>query len=202
MSPLQAPERLSADLRRREVPVLLASPEVLARPGVQDAAAESGLMLRLDPAGAVRPAAGAVPADPGCNPGVAVEMPTSGTTGPPKRVRLTDRRLDDGMVSGGQPLPDGTLLRAGIALAHTRLVRIGGLWGILATLYAGRRALVFARWQLDPAAVESYRPRTSGLVPAALRTMIDADVPKEKPASLQAVVSGTAPPGDPARASP
>jgi long-chain acyl-CoA synthetase len=195
MSPLQPPERLAADLRRSGVPVLLASPEVLARPGVQDAAAETGLVLRLDPDGGAARVAGAVPADPGRNPGVAVEMLTSGTTGPPKRVRLTDRQMDAGMVSGGQLPPDGKLLRGGIALVHTPLVHIGGLWGILATLYAGRRAVLFPRWQLATwvAAVEKYRPRASGLVPAALRTVIDADVPRDKLASLQTVTSGTAP---------
>jgi acyl-coenzyme A synthetase/AMP-(fatty) acid ligase len=195
MSPLQPPDRLSADLRRSGVPVLLASSEVLERPGVLDAAAATGLVLRLEPDGGVATVAGAVPSDPEANPGVAVEMLTSGTTGPPKRVRLTDRQMDAGMVSGGQLPPDGKLLRSGIALVHTPLVHIGGLWGILATLYAGRRAVLFPRWQLGSwvDAVEKYRPRASGLVPAALRTVIDADVPRDKLASLQTVTSGTAP---------
>lgn len=195
MSPLQPPERLSADIGRSRVPVLLGSPGVLARDGVLEAAAADGLVLRLDPDGGFEPVAGAVPPRTEPNPGVAVEMLTSGTTGPPKRVRLTDRQMDAGMVSGGQLPPDGKLLRSGIALVHTPLVHIGGLWGVLATLYAGRRAVLFPRWQLDPwvTAVEKYRPRASGLVPAALRTVIEADVPREKLSSLQAVTSGTAP---------
>jgi long-chain acyl-CoA synthetase len=195
MSPLQPPERLSADIARSEVPVLLASPEVLGRAGVLDAGAGCGLVLRLDADGTVEAVAGAVPAEPSVNPGVGVEMLTSGTTGPPKRVRLTDRQLDAGMVSGGQLPPEGKLLRSGIGLVHTPLVHIGGLWGILAALYAGRRAALFPRWQLDSwvDSVERYRPRASGLVPAALRTVLDADVPRDKLASLQAVTSGTAP---------
>lgn len=195
MSPLQPPDRLAADLHRSGVPVVIASPEVLARPGVQAAAAAAGLVLQLEPDGRVRPVAGAAPADAEPSPGVAVEMLTSGTTGPPKRVRLTDRQLDAGMVSGGQQPPEGKLLRTGLALVHTPLVHIGGLWGILAALYAGRRAVLFPRWQLESwvAAVEKYRPRASGLVPAALRTVIDADVPRDKLVSLVAVTSGTAP---------
>ena len=195
MSPLQPPHRLAADIGRSAAPVVLGSPEVLARPGVEEAAAVSGLVLRLDPDGGVVPVAGRVPPHPAINPGTAVEMLTSGTTGPPKRVRLSDRQLDAGMVSGGQAPPDGKLLRSGIGLVHTPLVHIGGLWGILAALYAGRRAALFPKWSLDSwvAAVEKYRPRASGLVPAALRTVIDADVPREKLASLEAVTSGTAP---------
>ncbi|SHN39984.1 Acyl-CoA synthetase (AMP-forming)/AMP-acid ligase II [Cryptosporangium aurantiacum] len=195
MSPLQPPERLAADIGRSTVPILIASPDVLARPGVQDAAAASGLVLRLDSGGRIERAAGAMPAEPVPSPGTAVEMLTSGTTGPPKRVRLSDRQLDAGMVSGGQAPPADKLLRSGVSLVHTPLVHIGGLWGILATLYVGRRAVLFPRWVLETwvSAIEKYRPRASGLVPAALRTVIDADVPREKLSSLKAITSGTAP---------
>src|SRR5215218_3306870 len=61
MSPLQPPDRLAGDFTRAAVPVLLASPEVLERPGVQESAAAGGLVLRLDEAGAVTSVAGAVP---------------------------------------------------------------------------------------------------------------------------------------------
>jgi acyl-coenzyme A synthetase/AMP-(fatty) acid ligase len=195
MSPLQPPDRLAGDITLAAVPVLIAAPQVLDRPGVRDAAAADGLVLRLDAEGAVGAVAGAVPEDSQPNPGVSVEMLTSGTTGPPKRVRLTDRQMDVAMVSSGQLPREGQLLRAGVALVTTPMVHIGGLWGILSTLYAGRKAVLMPRWQLDPwvEAVARHRPRASGLVPAAIRTVMDADVPPEKLASLQAITCGTAP---------
>jgi len=195
MSPLQPPERLAADIGRAEVPVLFASPEVLARPGVQDAAAVHGQVRRLEADGTSGPVAGTVPAEPPVKPGVGVEMLTSGTTGPPKRVELTDRQLDAGMASGGQRPPRDKLLATGVGLVTTPLVHIGGLWGVLAGLYTGRRVVLMPRWQLEPwvAAVEKHRPRASGLVPAALRGVLDADVPAEKLSSLAVVTSGTAP---------
>ena len=113
MSPLQPPDRLAGDITRATVPVLIATPEVLDRPGVQDAAAAGGLVLRLDDEGTLTPVAGAVPPDAEPNPGVSVEMLTSGTTGPPKRVRLTDRQMDVAMVSSGQLPREGQLLRGG-----------------------------------------------------------------------------------------
>jgi len=194
MSPLQPPDRLAGDLARAGVPVLVAGPEVLSRPGVQDAAAAAGLVVQLDGEGELTPVGGAVPPDPPANPGVSVEMLTSGTTGPPKRVRLTDRQMDVAMVSGGTIPREGQLLRDGVGLVTTQMVHIGGLWGVISTLYAGRRAVLMPRWQLDSwvDAVERHRPRASGLVPAAIRTVMDADVPPEKLASLQVITCGTA----------
>src|SRR5215207_2073207 len=195
MSPLQPPDRLAADITRSGVPVLLAGPEVLQRPGVVDAAAAAGLVLHMDAEGAVATVAGAVPPDSEPNPGVSVEMLTSGTTGPPKRVRLTDRQMDVAMVSSGQLPREGEMLRSGVGLVTTPMVHIGGLWGVLSTLYAERKAVLMPRWQLGPwvDAVERHRPRATGLVPAAIRTVMDADVPPEKLSSLQAITCGTAP---------
>src|SRR5215207_8912359 len=195
MSPLQPPDRLAADITRSGVPVLLAGPEVLERPGVVDAAAAAGLVLRMDAEGAVAPVAGAVPPDSEPHPGVSVEMLTSGTTGPPKRVRLTDRQMDVAMVSSGQLPRKGQMLRSGVGLVTTPMVHIGGLWGVLSTFYAGRKPVLMPRWQLGPwvDAVVRHRPQASGLVPAAIRTVMDVDVPPEKLSSLQAITCGTAP---------
>jgi acyl-CoA synthetase (AMP-forming)/AMP-acid ligase II len=66
VSPLQPPERMAADVARSEVPVLLASPDVLAREAVREAA--TGLVLRLTPEGAVEEAGGRAPADAATNP--------------------------------------------------------------------------------------------------------------------------------------
>jgi long-chain acyl-CoA synthetase len=195
LSPLQPPERLSADLTRSTVPVLLASPDVLAGAGVLDAAAAHGLVLELNAGGEVRTVAGAVPAEPADSPGVAVEMLTSGTTGPPKRIRLSDRQLDSVMASSGQPLRQDRLLAKGVGVVNTPLVHIGGLWGVLAGLHAGRRVVLMPRFTVDSwvDVVARHRPQAAGLVPAAMRMVLDADVPPEKLAGLKVVTSGAAP---------
>jgi acyl-coenzyme A synthetase/AMP-(fatty) acid ligase len=80
-------------------------------------------------------------------------------------------------------------------VVSTPLVHIGGLWGALSTLHVGRRIVLLPRFQLDPwiEAVEKHRPRAAGLVPAAMRSVLDADVDPERLSSLQVVTSGTAP---------
>jgi long-chain acyl-CoA synthetase len=195
LSPLQPAERLASDLERSAVPVMVASSEVLGRPGVLTAGAAHGLVLELGADGSVTVVGGAVPAEPSTAPGVAIEMLTSGTTGPPKRVSLTDVQVDMALRNSGQVPREGALLATGTGLASTPLVHIGGIWAIIASWNVGRRVTMLPRFTLDGwvRAVETYRLRSAGLVPAALRTVYDADLPRERLASLQVIMSGTAP---------
>lgn len=193
LSPLQPAERLAADIARCELPAVIASPAVLDRDGVPEAVTAAGAVITLTEDGTLSVAGGDVPRDPPGLPGVAMEMLTSGTTGPPKRVRLRDDQLDNSLVSGGGPLKSGVLLRRGVGIVATPMVHIGGMWGAIASLYAGRRLVLLPRFQLEPwvSAVERHRPRATGLVPAALRAVLDADVPADKLRSLKVVTSGT-----------
>jgi long-chain acyl-CoA synthetase len=194
MSPLQPPERLAADIGRSDVPVLLATDEVLDRPGIRDAMADR-LVVRLGGDGAVEPVSGSAPDGAATSPGISIEMLTSGTTGPPKRIRLSDRQVDSVMSASGSPLAEGKLLSSGVGVVNTPMVHIGGFWGMLSTLHAGRRVVLLPRFQLDTwvRAVEKYRPVASGLVPAAMRSVLEADVPPEKLSSLKVITSGAAP---------
>jgi acyl-coenzyme A synthetase/AMP-(fatty) acid ligase len=65
----------------------------------------------------------------------------------------------------------------------------------LSATFAGRHIALLERFRLDPwvEAVETFKPRAAGLVPAALRTVLDADVDPARLASLQVVTCGTAP---------
>lgn len=195
LSPLQPAERLADDIRRSAAPVVVASPEVLSRPGVLEAVTATGIAVEVDAEGGLRVLGGEVGAAVPTSPGVAVEMLTSGTTGPPKRVRITDAQLDTALLSAGQLPRTGVLLARGIGLVATPMVHIGGLWGVLAGLHAGRRLTLLPKFALEPwvAAVERHRLRAAGLVPAALRAVLDAGVPAERLASLQVITCGTAP---------
>lgn len=193
LSPLQPAARLASDIARSELPVVVGSPETLGREGVLDAVVAAGLALELGPDGALVERGGAAPAAATTSPGIAIEMLTSGTTGPPKRVRLSVRQLDGSLDSGGQAPRAGRLLSNSVSLVATPMVHIGGLWGALATLYAGRRIALMPKFVLEPwvSAVERHGLRAAGLVPAALRTVLDAAVPPERLRSLQVVTSGT-----------
>ena len=193
LSPLQPPERLAEDIARCAAGVVVASPEMLASAQVLGAITDAGLALELGSDGKMRARGGRSEPEAATSPSIAVEMLTSGTTGPAKRVRLRDAQLDTAMASSGQTPRDDSLLRSGIGIVATPMVHIGGLWGAVSGLYAGRRIVLLPRFTLESwlRAVETHRPRAAGLVPAALRTLLDADVPPEKLAGLQVITCGT-----------
>ncbi|MBX6389465.1 MAG: AMP-binding protein [Frankia sp.] len=193
-SSLQPPARLAADIVRGNVGVLVGSPAQLAGEGVR-AAADPALVLELtaDDVVAAGPVDKTEPRPADFAPGVAVEMLTSGTTGPPKRVLLRELQVDTALATSAPEPPGDRLFRSGVAIVVTPMVHIGGFWGAVASLYAGRRIALFAKFQLDSwvAAVERHRPAAAGIVPAAIRTVLTARVPAEKLASLKVITSGT-----------
>lgn len=196
LSPLQPAARLAADIAGCALPVVVAGAEPLAREGVAGAVTAHGAALELGTDGTLRPAGGKAPAEAApAAPGVALEMLTSGTTGPPKRVPLRISQLDQALVSGGQIPKAERLLSRSAALVAAPLVHIGGLWRALACLATGRRMLLMPKFAVEPwvSAVERHQLRAASLVPAALRAVLDAGVPKERLASLRVVTSGTAP---------
>jgi long-chain acyl-CoA synthetase len=128
----------------------------------------------------------------------AVEMLTSGTTGPPKRVPLTYDTLLRVLIGAKyyERNPDADLrLRSGISIVNSPLVHLGGLFRILQCVNDGRAFCLLEKFRVDEwaDAVRRHRPRTVSLVPAALRMVLDADLDPADLASVRSVVSGTAP---------
>jgi acyl-CoA synthetase (AMP-forming)/AMP-acid ligase II len=131
-------------------------------------------------------------------PGVAVEMLTSGTTGPPKRVPLTYDMFSRVLLGAKyyERNADTDLrLRSGVAIVNSPMVHLGGLFRILTCINDGRSFCLLERFQVDEwaDAVRRHRPRTVSLVPAALRMVLDADLDRSDLASVRSVVCGTAP---------
>ncbi|MGD9703736.1 MAG: class I adenylate-forming enzyme family protein [Acidimicrobiia bacterium] len=143
--------------------------------------------------------AGAAPNAAGMAPGVAVQMLTSGTTGPPKRIDLPYRGLEHEIESTAQYSSSGALgsprLSSGTSLLWNPLLHIGGLRGLITSLVAGRRVALLERFSVDAwaAMVREHRPRAISLVPAALAMVYDADLPRETFDGVSALFSGTAP---------
>lgn len=128
-----------------------------------------------------------------------VEMLSSGTTGTPKRIPLTRNSFNLSFQSaqayeknrGG----DGPVLRSGVRLQTAPLTHISGLFTGLMTFAEGRKLVLLEKFSVESwtKAVERTKPRIGNLPPAALRMILDANVPKEQLESLIALRSGTAP---------
>ncbi len=131
-------------------------------------------------------------------PGVAVEMLTSGTTGPPKRIPLTYETLWR-VLAGAKHYESAKQvelkLRSGVAVINAPLVHLGGLFRVLQCVADGRSFCLLPKFTVDDwvDAVRRHRPTTVSLVPTALRMILDADLDPEDLASVRSVISGTAP---------
>ncbi|MFJ3212608.1 class I adenylate-forming enzyme family protein [Streptomyces flaveolus] len=192
LNPLQPPARLSADIVKTAPPLVIGVRDVVHEPDVRAAVEGRGTAVVVEPDGALS----AGPTAPGGEgtyaPGTAVEMLTSGTTGPPKRVRLGYTQLDSAFAAQGRAgVP---AFKEAVAIVSVPMVHISGLWHALNTALSGRRLVLLERFRVADwvAAVERYRPKVASLVPAALRSVVDADVPRESLSSLKAITSGTA----------
>ena len=198
VSPLQPPDRLSADLAASAVSFVLApsalwSNDVFNR-AVADLGATGWGLDEGELAMRVRGTKEAVSGDPA----VAIEMLTSGTTGAPKRIPLTRAQLEASLAAAlrhndrpeirTKPPLTGT-----VGLVTLPIVHIGGLWSLLQSLVAARPIAMLDRFTVPGwhALVTQYRPAVAGLPPAAMRSVLDSDIPREDLASIRAINAGT-----------
>jgi len=129
---------------------------------------------------------------------VAVRMLTSGTTGPPKRIELTYDTLERVLLGAKYYEKDQApriRLGSGVTIVNSPLVHLGGLFRILLSVNDGRSMALLERFTVDAwyDAVRRHHPRTSTLVPTALRMVIEADLDPVELSSIKSVVCGTAP---------
>jgi acyl-CoA synthetase (AMP-forming)/AMP-acid ligase II len=197
ISPLQPPDRLSADLAASDVSFVLAPSALWSEASFTNAVAElgasgwsldDGLTLRVSGTGDVAPG----------DPAVAIEMLTSGTTGAPKRIPLTRDQLQASLASALQhnDRPEARLkppLTGTVGLVTLPIVHIGGLWSLLQSLVAARPIAMLERFTVPGwhAVVKEYRPAVAGLPPAAMRSVLDSDIPREDLESVRAINAGT-----------
>jgi acyl-CoA synthetase (AMP-forming)/AMP-acid ligase II len=191
INPSRGDERTRADITALGLPLVVGEPDDLAtlvNPETPTVAI-SGLLNNAG--GSPRHTAGPAP-----RPGVAVQMLTSGTTGPPKRIDLSYDMLAHS-VMGPDPdhTPAPTQLRRGVAIVNSPLVHIGGVFRVLQCVAEARSFVLLERFELNAwaEAVRKHRPRAISLVPAALRTVLHSDLPRADLDSIRAVTCGTAP---------
>ncbi len=203
-NPLLGAARLAADIESQAPVIVVGIEEDLA--GLEtavEAARPSIPMLRLPDAlgGTVVWRDGLEPvvlADDRLRPDVVVEMLTSGTTGTPKRIALYRSSLDESFIQGHKyesGRDDGPVLRSGVRIVTAPLTHISGIFGALTTLADGRKLVLQEKFHVDEwvAEIERHGAKVANLPPAALRMILDADVPRERLSSLLALRSGTAP---------
>lgn len=125
-------------------------------------------------------------------PGVALQILTSGTTGPPKRQSIKTAVLERTVVSvtGGEAVPGD----APPELAYWQFGGIG-VCQLIAGVYNGRRIAMLERFTVDDYVdmVKRHRITRSGVQPAVVRMLLDADVAKEDLASLDFLISASGP---------
>jgi len=197
INPGRGDDRVRDDLATLDVPILAGEAADLHRFGASSGA---GLHLCSEQLGTVD-TEGVPPArvdDSAVRPAVAVEMLTSGTTGPPKRVPLsyeTFLRVLVGAKHYEKNRATDVRLRSGVVIVNAPLVHLGGLFRVLQCVNDGRSFCLLEKFRVDEwiDAVRRHRPSTVSLVPAALRMVLDADLDRDDFASIRSVVSGTAP---------
>jgi acyl-coenzyme A synthetase/AMP-(fatty) acid ligase len=148
---------------------------------------EGGAFGLAPRAGLEKTAAGHAPS-PFADAGVVV--PTSGTTGPPKRVPIRWANIDADAPHDDRPI---TAHRG--VIQTNPLVTIGGVQMLLLCAARPMNLILMERLDVRKWAdlVETHRPRRAGLPPAGMRMLVEAKVPKEKFAHLECFVTGSAP---------
>jgi long-chain acyl-CoA synthetase len=124
--------------------------------------------------------------------GVALQILTSGTTGPPKRQDIKTSVLERTVfsVTSGEKAPPG----APPEFAYWQFGGIG-VCQLVAGVYNARRIVMLERFTVDGFvnAIKTHGVKRSGVQPAVIRMLLDADVPKEDLASLEFLISASGP---------
>ena len=202
LNPVLPDERLFADVETLGLPVVIADTTDLARPGLSAALARAGSAIveigpRLEAVRVVEPQ---IRADIRTSPGIAIEMLSSGTTGMPKRIPLSREAFDASFrgftkYERGRSFDDPPKLNSGCTMVVNPLTHIGGIYGCIAALAAGRKIALIEKFSVEAwvAAVKRNRPAVAPAVPSAVRMLLDADVDPSDLSSLRSLISGTAP---------
>jgi acyl-CoA synthetase (AMP-forming)/AMP-acid ligase II len=200
ISPLQPVERLSADLVASGVDYVLAPENLWGEQVFADAIAELGATAFSVDGTEVAVRAEATREPRKGDPAIAIEMLTSGTTGPAKRVPLGRRQLEVSLSAAlrhnNRPQTrDKPPLTGAVGMVTLPIVHIGGLWALLQSLVAARPIVMLERFSLSGwhNAIKEHKPILVGLPPPAIREVLSSDIPREDLASVRAINSGTAP---------
>ncbi len=205
LNPVFAPDKLAEDIQTTAIPAVIGLADDLDPVQTGDAIRSSrALCIALGP----------TPADPltvrqnwsgGADdrvfaPDTAIEMLTSGTTGAPKRIPMTRTGFETSVFAAarfekGRETDDKPALRSGVQLLMAPFSHIGGLLALMNAIMAGRKSVLLTKFNVQGFrdAVRRYDIKVASAPPAALKMILDANVPKAEISSLRAFRTGTAP---------
>ncbi|MEZ0351996.1 class I adenylate-forming enzyme family protein [Mycobacterium sp. pR1184] len=200
LNPLQPADRVAADLAAVSADYVIAPSQLLDNPAFFGAAAATGAALFTADGTYVTQRMTASRAPVAGDPAVAIEMLTSGTTGPAKRIPLRRSQLESALSAAlehnSRPeIRNKPPLTGAVGMVTLPIVHIGGLWSLLQALVAARPIAMLKRFTLSGwhAAIAEHKPVLAGLPPPAIRSVLNSDIPREDLASLRALIAGTAP---------
>jgi long-chain acyl-CoA synthetase len=203
VSPLNGDSKVAADIGALDLAVIVGDDADWQRDALTEAASRSdtitiGVVDDIDEP--IRTRAEHVLKSVADRPGDALEMLTSGTTGPPRRVTWSYERLDRTIDAAARhfyrnaALAERTL-PSSPDVVWTPMVHMSGMWTVLQCVAEGRKVVLLAKFEPHAwaKAVQAHKPKAVGLAPTAMRMVLDAGIPPEALASLKAVRSGSAP---------
>ena len=130
--------------------------------------------------------------------GISIEMMTSGTTGPPKRIPLRRNRFEKSMHDFALYERDREgppRLRSGVQIISNSLAHISGIGAATNSILAGRKLCVLEKFNVESfhSAVKRHKPKVISIPPAAMKMLLDAEPPALDFESVLALRTGTAP---------
>ena len=191
---LSSDEELKRDIAKCDLAAVLAEPVDFERAGFVEFLEQvgtGGFVVDENPA-AVRTAAAVRRPAALASSDFAVKVPTSGTTGTPKRHPLSRAELD--------ALRDSVVVRDpseshGVTIASVPLSSIGGFRGLVQTVWRGRPIVLMERFTIDrwTSIIREYRPRRIGAAPAIVNAIVERDLPREWFDGVECLFTGSAP---------
>jgi long-chain acyl-CoA synthetase len=203
LNAFQPTDAIHEDLRKLKLPAVIADAQDWAGEGTTQLAQDLGcLALSLAhgqpaPPQVVSKLQGRAPYEDLT--GTALEILTSGTTGVPKRIRISYRTIQDSIVDGTNKHAEtgsaAVALKSTPTVVFAPLMHVSGLFGTLLAIFEARPLVLLEKFSVDgwADAVASHRVRFGSLPPTPMRMVLDANVPRDKLSSLVAVRAGTAP---------
>jgi acyl-CoA synthetase (AMP-forming)/AMP-acid ligase II len=201
----QSAEAIANDVRKLRLPAVIADAEDWTAP-VMAAAREVGTMgfalthderavITVPEAGERDIAARRADVRSAADPAVAMELLSSGTTGAPKRVPLLvstfERAISDSVATYASGRNDS---RPGPSVVFHPLGNVAGVTFVIPFLVNAQPLALLERFKLAAwlDAVRRHRPPRASLPPAVLRTLLDANIPREDLASFASIGVGAA----------
>ena len=194
----QSPESIGHDIEKLELSAIIADREDWTQPVISAAkrAGSAGVAIAL-----TTPTVAAVDGlerrdesrrHSEAEPDVALNILTSGTTGPPKRQAIKTPVLERTVfsVTSGEKAPPG----APPEFAYWQFGGIG-VCQLVAGVHNARRIVMLERFTVDGFvhAIKTHGIKRSGVQPAVIRMLLDADVTREALSSLDFLISASGP---------